>query len=219
MTATELTAQQRRANQIKALILWLIPVGLMACAGIVYYLVQTGQMTLGSKNHGSLLRPPVQLVELLADNPTLKKADEDNQPVSVFEGKWSLVVRGDRECSQRCRDALYLTRQLHIRLDKNANRVQRIYLYDAPANGSGPNALSRELAEHFKSEHRLLQSFPVDPAEIAVLDENLLSSDGEPARFFLVDPQGWAMMYYLDQHEGNAMLGDLKHLLKYSRER
>ena len=39
------------------------------------------------------------------------------------------------------------------------------------------------------------------------------------AQFFLVDPEGWAMMVYSAEHNGAAVLKDLKYLLKYSAER
>jgi hypothetical protein len=37
-------------------------------------------------------------------------------------------------------------------------------------------------------------------------------------RLFLVDQQGVAMMYYTPEHDGSDLLGDLKHLIKYSPE-
>ncbi|NNL57609.1 MAG: hypothetical protein HKO71_07635 [Pseudomonadales bacterium] len=214
-TGNSISPAQRRSNQVKLLVLWLVPFGLMAIAGLCYYLVQTGQMTIGSKNHGVLLQPPVQLHDVLpglqAYQGSVAPASEDKEQLP-WAGKWSIVVRGDAQCSRACRDNLYLTRQLHIRLDKNANRVQRIYLSDAPTLGD-------EFVEHVAREHLLLKSYRAQAASLLALDEKLVSGDGEPARFFIVDPDGWAMMYYLQDHDGNAMLQDLKHLLKYSRER
>jgi hypothetical protein len=41
-------------------------------------------------------------------------------------------------------------------------------------------------------------------AQLSVLDNALMAAD-QTARFFVVDPDGWAMMYYLDEHDGGAI--------------
>lgn len=211
-----LTPAQVRINRIKLLVLWLVPVGLMAIAGAVYYLVQTGQLELGSKNHGALIRPPVQLHDMLAGLQAYNPADGLQTPASPWQGKWSMVVPALAACDERCRESLYLTRQLHIRLDKNANRVQRVLL-------SGPAAekalTSQAFDQYVSEEHRLLKRYLAAGEGAGQLAPLLVAGSGETARFFLVDPQGWAMMAYFDEHDGNAILADLKHLLKYSRER
>ncbi len=212
-----LTASQRRLNQLKLAILWLVPVGLMAIAGVYYYLVQTGIVTIGSKNNGVLIQPPVQTAELFKDSPALDAGENK----TVFSGKWSMVIPGDVDCDAGCREALHLTRQLHIRLDKEANRVQRIYLYPASlVSGSGePGMLPADFAAFLEKEHHYLKPLPVQPGSLEQLAARITAESGERAGFFLVDPRGWAMMYYLEEHDGNAILADLKHLLKYSRER
>lgn len=220
MTSTStanLNSIQRRKNQLKLLILWLVPVGLMAIAGLCYYLVQTGKIQITSKNNGVLVTPPAQLKTLLADNDMLISSEVNGEQKAIWDGMWTLVIRGTKDCDQDCRDSLYLTRQLHIRLDKQANRVQRVYLYDH--SGDTENLLSDDVREFLDKEHYLLKVAAVNPEQIAVLDQQLVSDTGERAQFFIVDPEGWAMMYYLKSHEGNEMLQDLKHLLKYSRAR
>jgi len=215
-SATPLTASQRRNNRIKLMVLWLIPFGLMAIAGFCYYLVQSGQMTVTSKNHGNLIQPPLQLNELLEK---IQHKDSSGQPLDLdtpWQGQWTMVVRGDvdgaEQCSQRCRDNLYATRQLHIRLDKNANRVQRVYL-------THKSNVDADLSAFLQEEHRLTKFYVADEESLASLDSALRTPSGEAASFFLVDPAGWAMMFYSSEHSGNGMLKDLKHLLKYSRDR
>ena len=211
-----LTAEQRRSNQIKLLVLWLVPFGLMAIAGITYLLVQSGKISLGSKNHGDLINPPVQLRELF-------QASGDLSLVEILDDKWTLVVRTRERCEAACKEALYLSRQLHIRLDKSADRVQRVLLIDNYRDD--PAFMS-----FVDQEHKLLKVFVTDGASLRSLDESIaravLSSDrqlenGESpvVNFFVVDPQGWAMMAYHQGHDGNGILKDLKHLLRYSRER
>ena len=207
--AKTFSPQEIRANRIKLLILWLVPFGLMAIAAVVYAMVQFGYISIGSKNHGELIRPPLQLSELA---PTTNNSHNSTFP-ELWDKHWSLVIRGSGSCDQRCVDTLYLTRQLHVRLDKNANRAQRVYLSDAP--------IAEELQTLLDAEHRYIKVAVASPAQLSTLDTVLAKTGPEQAsaRFFLVDPQGWAMMAYLDHHEGGLILQDLKHLIKYSRER
>ncbi|MDB2409267.1 hypothetical protein N9W57_01425 [Pseudomonadales bacterium] len=212
MTAT-LSPQQVRANRIKLVLLWSVPFGLMAIAGLVYTMVQSGYISVGSKNEGVLIRPPIQLSELALT--TSEAVDKS----SLWQDKWSIVVRGSADCDSTCSETLLLTRQIHIRLNKEANRVQRVYL-------STESALSDELTAHLATENHYMKVAVVNSAAdqlnnsttMAELDTALAGSN-QAARFFIVDPDGWAMMYYLDEHDGGAILKDLKYLLKYSKER
>ena len=119
------------------------------------------------------------------------------------------------DCHQRCMDTLLLSRQIHIRLNKEANRTQRVYLSDAAA-------LSQPLSEHLAAEHHYLTIAYSDSLSLAPLDQAVLATAEarqSEAQFFLVDPEGWAMMVYSAEHNGAAVLKDLKYLLKYSAER
>jgi len=212
----QLTAKERRGNQIKLLILWLVPVGLMAIAGLYYYLVQTGQVSIGSKNHGELIRPPVSMQQVFEESGNLPLAQ-------IWDDKWTLVVRTRHNCAEQCRQALYLSRQLHIRLDKNANRVQRVLLIDDYQDDP-------ELMSFIDREHQLLKVFVTDGPSLTTVDtaiaKTLASAEAKNTQaeslyvnFFLVDPDAWAMMLYHQAHEGNGILADLKHLLRYSVKR
>ena len=214
--APDLTSKQRRGNQIKLLILWLVPVGLMAIAGITYYLVQTGQMEVGSKSNGDLIRPPVQLTELF-------EAQGNSDLANVWNDKWTLVVRTSERCEEGCKQALYTSRQLHISLNQQADRVQRILLIDNFQDDA-------DLMSFIEKEHHLLKVFVTDESALTGLDNAVASAIGSTrtplasgespiVQFFLVDPAGWAMMVYHHGHEGKGVLRDLKHLLRYSRER
>lgn len=196
---------QKRGNQIKLLILWLVPIGLMAAAGVAYYLVQTGKLEIGSKNYGVLVRPPLQLQDEL----------NNDFDAELWQGKWTMVIPSAQGCDQRCRDALYLTRQIHIRLDKNAHRVQRVFMHAGNAQQFAQQ--NAELMALFESEHRLLKTVALPSDKLTALQNKLRENSGIAPSFFLVDQQGWAMMGYVDGQDGNEILTDLKHLLKYSR--
>ena len=212
MTAA-FTPKQVRSSRIKLVVLWAIPFGLMAIAAVVYNLVESGVISVGSKNEGVLIQPPIQLSGLaLTTNVPLVR---DN----IWQGKWSIVVRGDADCDAECLDTLHITRQIHKRLNKEGNRVQRVYLSTTPA-------LSDELAAHLAEENHYMKLAVVDEIanesanQLALVElDDVLASTNQTVRFFLVDPDGWAMMYYLNEHDGVVILKDLKYLLKYSKER
>ena len=200
------TAAVPPRGRLQLLLLWLVPLGLMAAAGVAYQLVVAGHLSLGSKNQGQLIQPPLQWGELA---PT---TSIDNEEAGSWKGRCRIVVRGDERCEGACREALQLTRQIHIRLDKSANRVQRVYLSDE-------RPLTAEFEAHLAEQHHYLQHRVAGDEALAQLDARLQDAQGRPAAFFLVDPAGWAMMYYRADHLGGEVLQDLKHLLKYSQER
>ena len=212
MTAS-FTPKQVRSSRMKLVVLWAIPFGLMAIAAVVYNMVESGVISVGSKNEGVLIQPPIQLNGLaLTTNVPLVR---DN----IWQGKWSIVVRGDANCDVECLDTLLITRQIHKRLNKEGNRVQRVYLSTAPA-------LSDELAAHLAAENHYMKLAVVDEIanesdnQLALVElDDVLAGANQTVRFFLVDPDGWAMMYYLNEHDGVVILKDLKYLLKYSKER
>ena len=218
MTAS-LSPQKVKANRIKLALLWSVPFGLMAIAGIVYALVQAGYISVGSKNEGVLIQPPIQLSKLAITT------DLESDRSNLWQDKWSIVVRGGADCDAACLDTLLLTRQIHIRLNKEANRVQRVYLAAAPSSATAvldsltaESALSDELTAHLATDNHYMKVAIANSAQLTVLDNALIAGD-QTARFFIVDPDGWAMMYYLEDHDGGAILKDLKYLLKYSKER
>ena len=200
-----LSPREVKVNRIKLLILWLIPLGLMGIAALCYYLVQSGKMSIGSTNHGEFMSPPLNIVELT------EQATSAATPFAT-NNKWSMVVRAEEDCDERCREALYLSRQIHIRLDKSANRVQRVLLVDSLP-------LSAETTDHIEQEHQLLKMVEVPLSSLEQIDGATQSAKGELPVFTLVDPDGWIMMAYYAEHEGNGMLKDIKHLLKITKER
>lgn len=194
-------------NRIKLLILWLIPLGLMIIASIVYWLVINDHISLGSKNEGELVVPPINISELAL---TIDKA-----PDKIWKDKWIMLIRGSETCVDICENALYLTRQIHIRLNEKADRVRRVYLSDT-------TDLSPDLSKHLEVSHKFVRIVTGSNKFISVIDDRLKQialKKGSPISFALVDPDGWLMMAYTSNHDGSQILKDLKFLLKYSVER
>jgi cytochrome oxidase Cu insertion factor (SCO1/SenC/PrrC family) len=159
----------------------------------------------GGSNKGDLLDParPLQAIAL----PT---PDGGATGAGLLRGKWSWVYVGDGLCKDRCREALYLTRQSRIALNKDVDRVQRVFLVTG-------RCCDREF---LAQEHPDLVVALVGTAESAALLEPFPVYDGVPisaaGRIYLVDPLGNLVMSYSAAAPDKALLTDLKKLLRLS---
>ena len=149
----------------------------------------------GRSNHGALLKPIVNIAEKLPTSELVSRAD----------GYWALIYADDRECAERCGDALYTLRQSQKMLGKEMDRLLRVFLHGE----SSPDTVM--LAD----EHAGL---------IALRDDRLfaLLINKKPAEqpaggYFLMDPLGNLVMYFVPNIDPSNMVGDIKHLLKLSR--
>ena len=126
-----------------------------------------------------------------------------------LKSKWTLLYWGGGGCNERCRTSLYNTRQVRIALNRDMDRVQRVFFAVAPC-------CDWALLEH---EHPDLLT--VDAAGARPLLDLLPSFDGIPAagadRVYLVDPLGNVMMSYAPDAKPKGMLEDLKRLLGLSQ--
>ncbi len=145
-------------------------------------------------NGGLLISPPVGDAHL---------GLQANAPIP--RGVWTIVV----PCRVHCSETLYLARQVNVALGKNADRVQRLLLVSLESVG----------------EAGLYQDYPgmlvrhVDLTGLSGLIEQVApgtSSRPFDGSIFLVDPHGNVMMYYAPDQAGEALLKDLKHLLRLS---
>lgn len=163
--------------------------------------------SLGTSNQGELLKPMVAIEQLELRNGAGETWLFKDQPI-----KWRLIIPVASSCNKACREALYLTRQVHVRLDKKSTRVERILL-------NLDQALDAETQNLIDREHRYLKILDGSKDAFAQLlvDTN---ADWQTAQtqVFIVDQNGYAMMYYTSEHNGADMLSDLRHLLKYSPE-
>lgn len=177
---------------------------------LAYVLYQTGfGVPEGSTNKGDLLSPAQAFSGW---HPETQKGaawnvEDDKQK------RWRLIVPVDRECTGYCEQNLYLTRQVHIRLAKEAYRVERVVLLM-------DGALSSDRTEWLDQEHPGVQVLRPDTvAMMASLAETNLPGDPlETGRYFVMDQDGFVMMGYTPEHTGGELLDDIKRLLRYSYE-
>ena len=160
----------------------------LAAAFILYYGV--GWRPAGGSNHGELLQPLRQLPDTVATD----------------EGKWALLYVGDGACGEECREALHVARQVHVLLNKDADRLQRLFV----ATG---NCCDRAFLE---SEHQGIQ---VIEAGDAARREALLATlppGGHAHDLFIVDPLRNVVLRFDTRQDPKGLLADLKKLLKLS---
>ena len=152
----------------------------------------------GKTNKGQLILPPKSLNQM-----TLTNGEQPFSDASL-EGRWAVMVLGSDDCSrQSCQEALYQTRQAHIALGKETDRVVRVYVAEEVT-----------VNKTFKQEHPDIFWLGADKA--ALLKE-LDLKDWPTGRYFIVDPLGNVMMGYDPAQHGGDLLKDLKRLLKASK--
>lgn len=208
MTTT--TAQQKSKGRKILLTIIGIPVVVILLSTLLYFMVDTKVVDLGTVNNGTLITPPLRFSEL-----PLQGLDSQSPDTNSAEPKWSYVVFGDAECLEGCERMLYLTRQTHIALAKKMPRVQRIYV---SVDGAISESLQNKMKQHYADSL-------IATVDQAALNELFSSSGVDPLQknsFFVVDHNGWLMMVYqaddLQQQSlnklGKLVLKDMRRLLK-----
>ncbi len=212
-------------NRMTLLLIAGIPLTMVLAASWLWYFVIEGNLdlvgALGTSNNGTLTSPPRQIIETpFRDDVGAAFAWSDLDP------RWTMVVVNPGAlCDAACERRLYTTRQIHIALGKEFNRLRRVYITDVPIKdaqllvpdekplgwpaGLSGNALSAYIAQ----AHQGLVALEAGPSDVSTLFPEL--SDA-PAQWYLVDPAGWVMMRFSDDLEYKAVISDLKFLLKNS---
>ena len=183
---------------------------LVVAASIALYVAtQKGLINLpamlGTKNKGELITPPQPIAEL-----PLRDAAGQSFDYAAEQKRWTLLVPIVGSCDEACEQALYLSRQVDVALGRESNRVRRYVVATEATLADSVQSLLREQHADVTVLHATRDDFDRYFGRVAV--------SGEPPRFYVVDPYGWLMMYYSAKHDGHAVLGDLKFLVKNSHE-
>ena len=149
----------------------------------------------GRTNHGTLLKPIVNIAEELPDSDVALRGD----------GYWVLIYANDGACAQRCQDALYTIGQSQKMLGKETGRLLRVFLHGDTSPDTVMLADERAGLVTLRDDRLLALLHNKKPAA--------LSTGG----YFLMDPLGNLVMYFVPEIDPIDMVGDIKHLLKLSR--
>ena len=201
-------AQDRRQRRV------LVGIALMFFAplGLAFYLYYgNGTWHPGGRvNAGELVEPARPLPSL-----ALPLLEGGNTQPNFLKGKWTLFYVEQGTCGQTCRTSLYDTRQVRLALDRDMNRVQRVFI----ADGSCCDA------QFLREQHPDLITIRASAADAPLLallpgrdavtaPDN--SSGTHAPRVYLIDPLGNLMMSYAADAKPKGMLEDMKRLLRLS---
>lgn len=159
---------------------------------------------LGTTNYGTLLNPPVEI--------------ESEQLIELEYGPWAalahptfkLVVTNQGDCAEACQEMLYSVRQLHVRLNRDYEDVERgLLLVDQFDQDQTEQVMLKlpDTALLTPSSSELLESLTAT---------NMPSLEDGPV-LVMIDPSNLAMMTYTSEHTGSEILEDLEHLLELAR--
>lgn len=155
-------------------------------------------------NKGELLQPPRTLPAT-----GLRHADGRPLPTAELLGKWLLVLPVKGSCTTTCQNNLQHMLQVHVALNKEQNRLQRVLIV---SDGSD-SANDPPMAEL----QRLFPGLLVAAVQTSVAGEAWHGAlNGRGQEVYIVDPLGNVMMRYADPTDMRGVLKDLERLLKYS---
>jgi cytochrome oxidase Cu insertion factor (SCO1/SenC/PrrC family) len=202
--APELTAHDRRQRRI------LVGVALMFFAPLAlsFYLYYGKYWHPGGRvNAGELIDParPLPALALPLASPASGGAAQTNP--QFLRGKWTFLYVQQGRCDDECLKALYDTRQVRLALDREMNRVQRVFIGDSDCCD-----LAELLAAH--PDLIAVRSSAADDSLLALLPQRSGTLDSH--RIYLIDPLGNLMMFYAADAKSKGMLEDMKRLLRLS---
>ena len=178
---------RRRSGRFQLIMLLALVIGPMMLATAMYY----GRFWIpeGRSYHGELIGGSVSLAELGA-------------PFEAGKG-WQLLVTAPQECAQDCEQLIYLARQIHIGLGREASRANHSLAVSNP--------LPVELSRRLEKEYPQLQRYTLN-----VADYSRTAGENPAPQLWIVDPLGNLVLRYPPQAKGKDILIDLRQLLKIS---
>ena len=197
---TEVTSSPKKNSKSKYAILFLIGLPIITVTlSTLMFMTGVGIPT-ATTNKGTLVRPAKQI-------STLKLTDVKGELFEYRNGaRWSFILPERGLCKEECEKRLYLTRQVHIALGKNANALRRIYLNMGPS-------LSASFLKNVQAEHPRLLIANVDESDWADFSSEFTSDISDSTAYYLVDPAGFVMMYYTSENNYKELIKDLKALI------
>ncbi|HWX37484.1 MAG TPA: hypothetical protein VNZ53_59975 [Steroidobacteraceae bacterium] len=215
----ERSVDERRArDRLQGRLLIGLAVLFFAPLGASFYLYygQSAWRPGGRVNAGDLIDPPRPLPAL-----ALPLQSSGETAPDFLKHRWSLLYVEQGACAERCRGILYETRQVRLALDRDMDRVQRVFIADEHCcdfrtlHEQHPDLLAIRLSP---AAAPLLKLLPRGNAGSgADLGGGANGGGGANAqRIYVIDPLGNVMMSYAPDAKPKGMLEDMKRLLRLS---
>ncbi|AOE82605.1 hypothetical protein [Pseudomonas sp. TCU-HL1] len=180
-------APPRRRGRIQLLLILMVVIGPMMLATAMYKF--SFWVPEGRSYHGALLGNGQTSVDL----GVLGAAPQET---------WQLLVTAPSGCNADCQELVYVARQIHTGLGRDASRASHaLAVTEVPA----------DYADKLKQEYPQLKRYDLDAAAYGKATENLGG-----AQLWIVDPHGNLVLRYDGSTRGKQILNDLRHLLKLS---
>jgi len=185
----------------------------IAALGIGFYLY-TGQATWpprGFVGHGELIDPPVPLpkmaLALLGSVPAgaAPARAAVYTDFDFFRRKWTVLYWGQGLCPERCRASLEIARQVRSALDRDMDRVQRLFIADG--------ACCDMDFLHTQPDLITVRAGSDASPLLALLSRADHTNATAADRIYLIDPSGRLVMSYAPNAKPQDLLADLKYLM------
>lgn len=184
----EVSPSQRRRGRWQLILLLAVVIGPMVLASAMY---QWRFWVPESRSyHG----------ELLGNGQTLA----DLGVLAGEQTRWQLLVTAPDGCAADCQQLVFLARQIHIGLNRDASRAAHALASALPLSADYDAQLRREYPQLGRFQLQL-------QAYQRIVDQ------GAGAQLWIVDPHGNLVLRYDTGSKGKAILDDLRHLLKISQ--
>tara|TARA_B100000953_G_scaffold285030_1_gene265297 strand:- start:9 stop:566 length:558 start_codon:yes stop_codon:yes gene_type:complete len=180
---------KEKNQKYKAVIIFLMPILVLIASTLFFYIGYSPQ---GRTNNGQLIEPPIDLTALKIEGL------EDG-----FPGKWTIIHFLNNPCEENCWSSLYKTRQVNIRLGRDAQRLGRYLLISSSYN------LSPQETTKLTKEYPRLELFRIP--------EQNIPSEIIKDSYMLFDPLGNGILIYSPELPGGELLEDLKKVLQNSK--
>ena len=158
----------------------------------------------GHVNAGDLIQPAQPLPSL-----SLPLWDSGTTAANFLKRKWTFLYVAAGPCAEACRTRLYDTRQVRLALDRDMDRVQRVFIADPDCCDA------RWLHEQHPDLITIRAGAAVTPL-LALLPGRDGAAVAAAPRVYLIDPLGNLMMSYAADAKAKGMLEDMKRLLRLS---
>ena len=194
-------AHRTRSGRVKMLLLMLICMAPVLASYFTYYVIRP---TGGTRNHGDLIQPPVDMPKA-----TARDLQGREVPLETLQGQWLIVTVAGGACDERCQNNLYFQRQLREAQGKDKDRIDRVWLVsdDAQVPAQLLPALAQATVLRVASE--TLQAW-FKPSAGQALQDHL----------YLVDPMGNWMLRMppaMDVEKASQARRDLDRLMRASK--
>ena len=168
--------------------------------GISSWMYFTGYVPEGRTNNGKLIVPPLDFTTLSLTSTGMGFGMEE------LDGRWAMMIVADESCTEDCEQMLYLSRQVHVALGRESDRVVRLFV-QADGVDQDPELVKEHPAmEWLNSDLTQTRNYLLQQAK-----------EQKGSHLYIVDPLGNIMMHYTVENTGNDILRDVQKLLKLSQ--